>query len=555
MDILVDVDILVAAYAKIKSKKSNMTPGTDNQTLDGLDIEWFKLLSKQLSTGEFKFKPLLITKPNYGTRPLGIASPRDKIVQEALRMILEAVFEDSFSVHSHGFRAGKSCHTALKEIKRRFGSVSWFIEGDIRQCFDSFDHRLLVTAVATRIRDQAFLDLIYKALKAGYINPANDFLSLDKGTPQGSIVSPILCNIYLHALDKWLEEYTATFDRRRHNKEYTRLTRGNSKLDKESRRLRFHENRIRLFDYSDTSFKRMRFVRYADDILIGVIGSKEDCIKIRDDLAFFLKEKLKLTLSLEKTKITHATYDKALFLGTNIRITPYEKKPIRYTNRLGDVHITKVSTRPQLLAPIRLIVERLAEKGFCRKGIVGWPTRVGKFIHYPLDVVYNIVLGVARGYLNYYSFASNYARLRKRILFILKYSLALTLANKFKLRTLRKTFRKYGYDLQVTVDNKKLKFDENIFPKSAPGFRMDINYNPFAQLRKLLLIIPRTRSLLKKESSCAVCGSLEKLEVHHVRHIRKAGIVIQTIFLTSLMSRMNHKQLFICQKCHHLVHV
>jgi group II intron reverse transcriptase/maturase len=560
MDILVDVDILVAAYAKIKSKKSNMTPGTINQTLDGLDIEWFKLLSKQLSTGEFQFKPsrrILIPKPNGGTRPLGIASPRDKIVQEALRMVLEAVFEDSFSVHSHGFRAGKSCHTALKEIKHRFGSVSWFIEGDIRQCFDSFDHRLLVTAVATRIRDQAFLDLIYKALKAGYINPANIYLSLDKGTPQGSIVSPILCNIYLHALDKMLEEYTATFDkgnRRRHNPEYTRLARGYSKLDKESRRLRLkyiHENRIRLLYYSDTSFKRMRFVRYADDILIGVIGSKEDCIKIRDDLALFLKEKLNLTLS---SKITHATYDKAFFLGTNIRITPYEKKPIRYTNRLGDVRITKVSTRPQLLAPIRRIVERLTEKGFCRKGIVGWPTRVGKFIHYPLDVVYNIVLGVARGYLNYYSFASNYARLRKRILFILKYSLALTLANKFKLRTLRKTFRKYGYDLQVTVDNKNLKFDENIFPKSAPGFRMDINYNPFAQLRKLLLIIPRTRSLLKKESSCAVCGSLEKLEVHHVRHIRKAGRAIQTIFLTSLMSRMNRKQIVICQKCHHLVH-
>jgi hypothetical protein len=298
----------------------------------------------------------------------------------------------------------------------------------------------------------------------------------------------------------------------------------------------------------------MRFVRYADDILIGVIGSKEDCLKIRSDLAKFLKEKLNLTLSLEKTKITHATYDKALFLGTNIRITPYEKKPIRSIERPNDTRIAKVSTRPQLLAPISRIVERLTEKGFCRKGKLGQPTRVGKFIHYPLDMVYNIMYSVAHGYLNYYSFANNYARLRARILFILKYSLALTLASKFKLRTLRKTYKKYGYDLQITVDNKILKFDSSKFPKSASGFNMSINYNPFAQLRKLMLSIPRTRSLLGEESSCTVCGSLDKLEVHHVKHIRKAGRAIKTDFLTSMMSKMNRKQVVLCSKCHHLVH-
>jgi len=168
-------------------------------------------------------------------------------------------------------------------------------------------------------------------------------------------------------------------------------------------------------------------------------------------------------------------------------------------------------------------------------------------------VVYKIVYGVAHGFLNYYSFASNYARLRARILFILKYSLALTLANKYKLGTLHKTFKKFGYDLRVEVDKKILDFDESKFPKSAPGFNVSVNYNPFAQLRKLMLILPRTRSLLSGESSCTVCGSLEKLSVHHVRRIRKAGRTIKNDFLTDMMSRMNRKQVVLCSKCHDLI--
>jgi len=304
MDLVTDLDILVAAYSKMKSKPGKITPGTNNLTLDGSDVEWplLKTLPKELNTGEFQFKParkVLIPKANGGTRPLGLASSRDKIVQEAMRMILEAVFEDSFSNHSHGFRPGKGCHTALNEIKLRFGSVSWFIEGDISKWFDSFDHKLLVAAVSTRIKDQVFIDLLHKARKAGYIDSVDAKGPLTKGTTTASIISPILCNIYLHALDQWLEDYASGFDKgtkRRQNPEYTRLTRGGSKQDPEDRRQRLkyiHDNRIRQFDYSDTSFKRMRFVRYADNILIGVIGSKKDCLKISSDLENFLKERLR----------------------------------------------------------------------------------------------------------------------------------------------------------------------------------------------------------------------------------------------------------------------
>jgi len=216
MEILCDVTILMAAYAKMKSNPGNMTPGIDGETLDGLDLVFFENLKKELRTGSFQFKPARrqeIPKANgKGSRPLGIASPRDKIVQGAMLFILEAIFEPSFSTHSHGFRPERGCHSALGEIKRTFSAVNWFIEGDISKCFDSFDHKLLVKMTSLRIKDKAFLDLLHKALKAGYLFQGQYF-SPDLGTPQGSLISPILCNVLLTGLDNYLDELANDFNK------------------------------------------------------------------------------------------------------------------------------------------------------------------------------------------------------------------------------------------------------------------------------------------------------------------------------------------------------
>jgi hypothetical protein len=201
--IMADVNVLLMAYSKIKSNPGNMTPGVDSMTLDGINLKWFEKLSKDLQTGAFQFQParrVEIPKASGGTRPLGVASPRDKIVQEAMRLVLEAIYEPVFSVHSHGFRPNKSCHSALKEIKNTFTAVNWYIEGDISKCFDSFDHKLLIKAVSRRVADRVFMDLMHKALKAGYIFLDKHF-SPTIGTPQGSIISPILCNVLMHEFD------------------------------------------------------------------------------------------------------------------------------------------------------------------------------------------------------------------------------------------------------------------------------------------------------------------------------------------------------------------
>lgn len=125
-------------------------------------------------------------------------------------LILEAIFEPSFLTHSHGFRPNKGCHTALKEVKNTFSAVNWFIEGDISKCFDTFDHKLLVHLISKRITDKGFIDLLHKALRAGYMFQGQ-FFSPDIGTPQGSIVSPILCNILLHNLDLFILDLQKDF--------------------------------------------------------------------------------------------------------------------------------------------------------------------------------------------------------------------------------------------------------------------------------------------------------------------------------------------------------
>jgi len=215
LDIVANEDVLFAAYQKLKSSPGNMTKGVDNETLDGINVAWFANLKKDLRTNAFQFRPprrLEIPKPNgKGTRPLGIASPRDNFVQAAMLLALEAIFEPSFHTHSHGFRPGKGCHTALKEVKNTFAGVNWFIEGDISKCFDSFDHKLLIQAVARRIDDKGFIDLLHKALRAGYLFQGK-FVSPSLGTPQGSIVSPILCNILLHYLDEFILTLKEDYD-------------------------------------------------------------------------------------------------------------------------------------------------------------------------------------------------------------------------------------------------------------------------------------------------------------------------------------------------------
>jgi group II intron reverse transcriptase/maturase len=273
--IICDPTLLELAYNNIKSKPGNMTPGITPETLDGVSHTYFLELSDSIKNQTFHFKPgrrIQIPKPSGGTRPLTIGSPRDKIVQEAMRLVLNAIYEPIFLENSHGFRPGKGCHTALKYLYTKFSSSTWMIEGDISKCFDTIDHNKLMNLVEKKILDRQFTRLIRQTLNAGYM----EFKTIKHniaGTPQGSIISPILANIFLHELDLFITSLKANFDkgiRAQNTPSYNKLRwrirsekrRGNME---EMKKLYKLSQTLPFMDYHDPSYKRLNYVRYADD--------------------------------------------------------------------------------------------------------------------------------------------------------------------------------------------------------------------------------------------------------------------------------------------------
>lgn len=335
-----DPIFLEIAYNKIKSKPGNMTPGglIVNETLDGISFQNICLLSEQLKTESFMFKPgrrINIPKHSGGTRP--IAPPRDKIIQEAMRIILNAIYEPVFKDSSHGFRPKRGCHTALKHIFLKFKPVTWVIEGDISKCFDSIDHRRLMSLIENKIQDRQFTKLVAKSLKSGYFEfRCNSASHNIVGTPQGSIISPILSNIYLHEADVYIESLAQEYkrgERARNTKEYENirtLIRKYKRIgDMSALKLQYKlSQRVAVIDYQDPSYKRLLYVRYADDWMIGVRGSYADTKSILAKVTAFYSG-IGLTVNIEKTKITNLNSDKAVFLGANV----FRSHHVKYNNK------------------------------------------------------------------------------------------------------------------------------------------------------------------------------------------------------------------------------
>lgn len=344
---LYNPEFYLLAYRNIYANEGSMTPGVDGETLDGMSSPRIERIINALKDHSYRPNPArrtYIAKKNSSKkRPLGIPSGDDKLVQEVVRMILESIYESAFSDQSHGFRPKRSCHTALEQLQRTFAGANWFVEGDIQACFDSFDHQVLINILRRRIDDEAFISLMWKFLKAGYMEQWQ-YHRTYCGTPQGSGISPILANIYLHELDMHMEEYKTAFVKgnrlsRKVNPEYARRNREvqaykrrNAKIwntlteaEKkeragELRRLRERQREIPSKQFRNETYKNLQYVRYADDFIVGVVGSKADAEALKADLAVFLKETLNLTLAEKKTKITHAT-DRARFLGYDISIS------------------------------------------------------------------------------------------------------------------------------------------------------------------------------------------------------------------------------------------
>ena len=563
ISLIANQNTLQYAYELIKSKPGNMTPGTDGATtLDGISMSGLVKAAEALKKGKYKFLPArraCIPKPGkVELRPQGIASPREKVIQKAISIVLEQQYEPNFSTNSHGFRPQRGCHTALKQVKAQFQNNNWVIEGDITKCFDTIDHGKLLKILGKRITCKITLKTIRRRIKAGYIDQGKFVSNKEKGTPQGSILSPLLCNIYMHELDMFVEGQQARYNLnnpRRKNSRYHKLNRRMKKEFTSGNISRGRQLRMKMWqtpcnDMHDSNFRRVYYVRYADDFVIGVTGTLEFAKQIKREVETFLREEQRLELNNSKTKISHIRGKGFTFLGTNIKGPSYKRKLIVAKKIRGKSQKGTANVNLFLYAPLVKIIQKLVEKKFLKWTPSGKLSRtyLGRLVNWDHRNIVKYYSAVIYGQYNYYSFVTNQSR-QGFILQQQKASCALTLARKHKIHGRRKVYRKFGHDLRDPVTGAKQAFPKSF--KTTGKFNVRSNPSPRIENLDRTWWSKLTKSVLLKE--CVVCGN-PAAEAHHVRKIRELKNRKHLDWFTQQMAAINRKQVPLCRVCHDKLH-
>lgn len=573
------------AYANLYANKGAITKGVNSNTLDGFSEERVNHLIRTLDAKEYRFTPVrrtYIPKKNGKLRPLGIPTGDDKLVQEVVRILLEQVYEPIFSENSHGFRPAKSCHTALTQVQRNWTGMKWIVEFDIKGFFDNIDHQKMLAILEKRIDDKRIVALVKMMLKAGYMegwkwNPTYS------GTPQGGVISPLLANIYLHELDMFMENEIASFTkgkRRAESLEYRNLRHQQELIRRKIRRrkeglrvyrttqplheLYFEEKRIGaemrkipLGDPFDANYRKMQYVRYADDFIIGIIGSKQDAVEILQKVREFLKKELSLELAEDKTCIRHAESG-VLFLG-------YEVKTYRNWNRLRKITVggtrtlmRTISGSLQLHVPPTRLAKFCTDHGYgtyCANDIKGH-TRPRLLQRSDAEIIltYNSEM---RGIANYYALATGYKCALNKLIAKAQFSFYATMAQKYKTKT-SKIMQKLrlpngaGYGVKVEINGKPItyklfKLADHEPPKMA-NTKLDIK--PTTDWYTL----SRTELTQRLNANiCEYCGKVGGyMEVHHIRSLKDVEKYKHE--WQRQMSRMFRKTLVLCRDCHNELH-
>lgn len=568
---LFNEDFYLNAYRAIYANPGNLTAGTDGKTIDGFGRKLVEKLIEEIKAEQYYPQPAkrtYIPKKNGKMRPLGIPSFRDKLVQEIVREILEAIYEPIFLDTSHGFRPNKSCHTALSKVKIQFKGVVWMVEGDITGCFDNINHEILLNILSQKIQDGRFIELIRRFLKAGYLelNVPHNSLS---GTPQGGLCSPILANIYMHEFDKYMDQLSVEFNKgkqRKSNPQYDKLVQARFRANKNGEMKKADEllkqmRQVHSKDPMDSDYVRVRYVRYADDFLIGIIGSKETAENVKKEVADFLKTQLALELNEEKTLITNLKEKRVRFLGYEIGKSHCDTK---ITKAVDGISRRSINDAIQLFVPFSVIQEKI--KPFTEKGT---PAALRARVNMPiLDIVdqYNAEI---RGLYNYYSMAGDVSRKIGKFRYYHYYSLAKTIAQK-EGSSVKKVIDKYGVNVPrksgtgtrriigVTYHTKAgdkvmTYFNESLKQMRWPNVEVTDRYA--TPNKRGCQLVQRLNA-----KQCELCGKTTgDFEVHHVRKLKdikekykKRGAAIPTWVLQ--MCRMKRKTLVLCTECHHKLH-
>jgi len=577
---LYNPEFYLLAYRNIYANDGSMTPGVDGTTMDGMGAKRVARIITALRSESYQPRPArrtYIEKQNNSKkkRPLGILSGDDKLVQEVVRMLLESIYEPVFSQHSHGFRPNKSCHTALLELQYTGTGSNWFIEGDITACFDSFEHHTLIELLRRRIDDEKFIALMWKFLKAGYMEQWR-YYDTFTGTPQGSGMSPILANIYLHELDTFLEEYQTSCaagnsKQRKVNPEYSRAAsvaqRYKARLEpiweqlsaeerkhhaKALRALKMETRTIPSRKFRDTSFKKIEFVRYADDFLVCLTGSKADALHLKAELNAFLSSKLHLTLSEEKTKITH-TSGCARFLGYDITVTRSQDTKRDKNGNARRVHSGNVL----LYVPH----EKWASKLIAYKAIRVAKDKNGKD-HYralhrkelicrpDIDILRKYDAEV-RGMYEYYSIANN-ASVIGHFGSLMKWSMLKTFAAKYRTKT-KDIKERYMINGKFTVSYKtKAGMKQAGF--YSGGYERKKRPSPWVDTPIITRAYTKGMQLSGRIRAgiCELCGATCDVEMHQVKKLKnlKGRLLWEQVMISK-----RRKTLAVCPKCHDNIHL
>jgi group II intron reverse transcriptase/maturase len=553
-------DLYLRAYGKIYRNKGAMTPGATPETVDGMSLAKIDTIIEALRKERYRWTPVrrtYIPKSNGKQRGLGMPSWSDKLLQEVIRSLLETYYEPQFSIHSHGFRPGRGCHTALREIKQWDG-VKWFIEGDICAYFDTIDHSILLDILREQIHDNRFIRLIDNFLEAGYLEDWR-FVNSHSGVPQGGVLSPILSNLVLDKLDKFVEQILIPANtrggRRKTYPPYVALTTAASKArrtgDREAaRRYNQQAQTLPSRDPNDPNFRRLKYCRYADDFVLGFAGPKTEAQIIKQQLAEFLRSELKLELNEEKTLTTHARDERAYFLGYEIHTLHADDKHDYRGQRCINGSIG-------LRLPQQVILEHCAKH-----------TRHGKpvaLMQRTTDSTYSIVAQYQaeyQGVVQYYRLAYNLHQLN-RLKWVMQTSLARTLAKKLKISTAQvyrrfKTTHKNEYGsykvLEVVVEREPGKP-----PMVARFGGIPLRWNKWAAISDApTKPIWSGRSEVVERlcaQQCELCGATDNIEVHHIRKLadlKQSGRIAPPPWAQKMAAR-RRKTLVVCQSCHHAI--
>lgn len=562
-------ELYIGAYNKIYRNDGATTIGIDpDDTIDGMNLNLIAEIIAKMRNEQYRFKGLRkarIPKAKGGYRTISIPTFTDKLVQECIRVLLESYYEPKFSTHSHGFRQNRGCHTALEEVKWDFRGTKWFIEGDIKGCFDNINHNLLMEILGRDIKDGRFLGLIRKMLVKGAAEEWYDGRTLS-GTPQGGVLSPLLANIFMNELDQYVELVLMTKwnlgKRREQNSEYKRMREARARAIRAGRMTEAEAflkkmQQLPSQDPNDPSLRRLKYVRYADDFIIGFTGSKAEAYEIKEEIKQFLASRLKLELSDEKTLITHATSEKARFLGHDICVNRPGTKMTR--NTLG-VRKRSVNGKVRLEIPGEKINQY--KRPYLAKG-KGQP--LNRLLEHNVFHILDDYQTRYRGLVNYFQYAVN-LRNMGMVKYAMEWSLTATLSKKLRI-TIREVYRRYHgvekvkgrpYDVLREVIQTTNGEKSRIWGGIPLQYHKEFDQPIVDEKPQEKWVRPTDLVARMTADKCEICGKTGDCEVHHIRKLldlkRKwRGKRDKPLWVKNMIA-IRRKTLVVCRSCHLDIH-